>query len=411
MEKDQQTAEHVEVERWKMKKLLKYLQNARGNGTSMISLILPPKDQISRANKLLVDEYGTASNIKSRVNRLSVLGAITSAQQRLKLITKVPDNGLALYTGTILEDSGKEKKVCFDIEPMKPINTSLYLCDSKFHVEDLINSLEDDYKFGFIVLDGHGALFAVLSGNSKEIKQNISVDLPKKHGRGGQSSVRFARLRLEKRHNYLKKVSEIATQVFISANRPNIHGLILAGCADFKSDLYQADFFDQRLKAKVAKMLDVAYGGENGLNQAIEQSEEILQNLKLVSEKKTIKVFFDEVVSGSGKVCFGVEETMSCLEMGCMEVLIIDEASTVRIIEKEGSVTYAPERNEGELLTDWLAENYRKVNCNVVFVSDKSQEGTQFISAFGGIGGILRYKIEMGDNESVVEDFSDADIF
>lgn len=54
----------------------------------MISLIIPPKDQISRVSKMLADEYGTASNIKSRVNRLSVLGAITSVQQRLKLYAK-----------------------------------------------------------------------------------------------------------------------------------------------------------------------------------------------------------------------------------------------------------------------------------------------------------------------------------
>jgi peptide subunit release factor 1 (eRF1) len=47
-----------------------------------------PKDQISRVAKMLADEYGTASNIKSRVNRLSVLGAITSTQQRLKLYNK-----------------------------------------------------------------------------------------------------------------------------------------------------------------------------------------------------------------------------------------------------------------------------------------------------------------------------------
>lgn len=58
------------------------------NGTSMISLIIPPKDQISRIAKMLADEFGTASNIKSRVNRLSVLGAITSVQQRLKLYNK-----------------------------------------------------------------------------------------------------------------------------------------------------------------------------------------------------------------------------------------------------------------------------------------------------------------------------------
>ena len=35
----------------------------------MISLIIPPKDQISRVAKMLADEFGTASNIKSRVNR------------------------------------------------------------------------------------------------------------------------------------------------------------------------------------------------------------------------------------------------------------------------------------------------------------------------------------------------------
>lgn len=57
----------------------------------MISLIIPPGDQISRVAKMLADEYGTASNIKSRVNRLSVLSAITSTQARLKLYTKGKD--------------------------------------------------------------------------------------------------------------------------------------------------------------------------------------------------------------------------------------------------------------------------------------------------------------------------------
>lgn len=45
--------------------------------------------QVSRVTKMLGDEYGTASNIKSRVNRLSVLSAITCAQQRLKLYNRV----------------------------------------------------------------------------------------------------------------------------------------------------------------------------------------------------------------------------------------------------------------------------------------------------------------------------------
>ncbi|KAI9610376.1 hypothetical protein H4Q26_006515 [Puccinia striiformis f. sp. tritici PST-130] len=78
------------IQIWKIKKLVKSLEAARGAGTSMISLILPPKSQISQAANMLAQEYGTASNIKSRGERLSVLAAITSTQQRLKLYNRIP---------------------------------------------------------------------------------------------------------------------------------------------------------------------------------------------------------------------------------------------------------------------------------------------------------------------------------
>jgi len=57
----------------------------------MISLFLPAKGQISRVTHMLDEEYGTATSIKSRVNRLSVMSAITSVQQRLKLYNKGKD--------------------------------------------------------------------------------------------------------------------------------------------------------------------------------------------------------------------------------------------------------------------------------------------------------------------------------
>jgi len=134
----------------------------------------------------------------------------------------VPNNGLVIYCGTILTDEGKEKMVNIDFEPFKPLNTSLYLCDNKFHTEALVELMEEDNKFGFIIIDGNGALYGTVSGNAKEIIHQIQVDLPKKHGRGGQSALRFARLRLEKRHNYLRKCSELATQHFITNDRASV---------------------------------------------------------------------------------------------------------------------------------------------------------------------------------------------
>ena len=58
----------------------------------------------------------------------------------------MPPNGLVVYTGTVATDDGKEKKLNIDFEPFKPINTSLYLCDNKFHTEALNELLESDNK-------------------------------------------------------------------------------------------------------------------------------------------------------------------------------------------------------------------------------------------------------------------------
>ena len=423
------------VQMWKIKKLIKSLEAARGNGTSMISLIIPPKDQISRVAKLLADEFGTASNIKSRVNRLSVLGAITSVQQRLKLYSKVPPNGLVVYCGTIVTDEGKERKVNIDFEPFKPINTSLYLCDNKFHTEALSALLADDNKFGFIVMDGNGALFGTLCGNTRDVLHKFTVDLPKKHGRGGQSALRFARLRMEKRHNYVRKVAETAVQLYISNDRPNVTGLILAGSADFKTELSQSDMFDPRLQAKILKIVDISYGGENGFNQAIELSAEVLSNVKFIQEKKLIGKYFDEISQDTGKFCFGIQDTLQALNMGSVETLIVWEYLDITryVLKNHGSdeeivLHLTPEQEndktnfvdketavELELvdkcsLLEWLANNYKSFGATLEIVTDRSQEGSQFCKGFGGIGGILRYRVDFQSMEVQSDDeFYDDD--
>ena len=130
-------------------------------------------------------------------------------------------------------------------------------------------------------MDGNGTLFGTLSGNTREVIHKFTVDLPKKHGRGGQSALRFSRLRDEKRHNYVRKVAELAVQHFISNDKVNVTGLVLAGSADFKTELSQSDMFDQRLVAKVIKVVDVSYGGENGFNQ-------VFRNLFFFSDREMI---------------------------------------------------------------------------------------------------------------------------
>lgn len=369
------------IETWKMKKLIQKLRDCRGNGTSMISLIIPPLTQVSQINKLLTEEYGTATNIKSRVNRLSVLDAITSTQQRLKLYNRVPPNGLLLFCGTILTPEGKEKRITIDFEPFRPINTSLYMCDNRFHVDALGELVQDTESFGFIVVNGDSCLFGTLRGNTRSVLYAFTVELPKKHGRGGQSALRFARLRMEARHNYLRKVAELSTQYFITEDRCNVKGIVLAGSADFKSDLSKSDMFDARLQSRVIAIVDIAYGGESGFHQAIQLASESLGNVRYVKEKKLILQFFTEIDIDSGKICFTIADVVQALELGAVDTLIVWEQS--------------PEIfGDDVLFVEWVAEHYKEFGAKLEFVTDCSQEAHQFVKGFGGIGALLRWKVD-----------------
>ncbi|XP_039009562.1 eukaryotic peptide chain release factor subunit 1-2-like [Hibiscus syriacus] len=277
--------------------------------------------------------------------------------------------------------------------------------------------LESDDKFGFIVMDSNGTLFGTLSGNTREVLHKFTVDLPKKHGRGGQSALRFARLRMEKRHNHVRKTAELATQFFIKSatSQPNVSGLILAGSADFKTELSQSDMFDPRLQAKILNVVDVSYGGENGFNQAIELSAEILSNVKKY---------------------FGVDDTLKALEMNAVELLIVWENLEINRYMLKHSITaeiiikrlnkeqeadqsnFRDPETSAELevqekmpLLEWFANKYKRFGCSLEFVTNKSQEGSQFCRGFGGIGGIVRYQLDMRtyDELSNGEVYEDSD--
>jgi peptide chain release factor subunit 1 len=232
----------------------------------------------------------------------------------------------------------------------------------------------------------------------------------------------------------------MCNQFFIpSGERPNIKGLIVAGSAEFKQALTtDQDLFDKRLAdIIIPPLLDISYGGEMGFNQAIEQASDTLKNCKFIQEKKLISGFLDEVAQDTGKYCFGIKETMMGLEAGAVEKLIIWEGlELVRVVIrnphedtvetkilqpielKDPKLWKDPVSNvelnkdEEESFVDWIVQNYKTFGAALEFVTDRSQEGNQFVKGFGGIGGIMRYKLEFdlldepdGDVEDSDDDF------
>ncbi len=401
--------EDEQIQQWKLKQLIARLDATKGAGTSMISLIIRPGEQVSKMTRMLTEEYGAASNIKSRVNRLSVQSAIQSALQRLKHYNQAPPNGLVVFCGTGSLDGAKERKIAIDFEPFRPVNTALYTCGDAFDTSYLKTLLVSNETYGFVVIDGNGTLFGTLTGDSKRVLGSVTANLPKKQRKGGQSAQRYGRIRLERRQAYIKRVAELCTQMFISDNAPNVSGLVLAGLAELKTELRDSDVFDKRLRPLVVKMVDVSYGGQQGFKQAIELASDTLGNIKLVKEQKVLGQYFSEIKKDTGKYVYGTKDTMEALETGAVEVLILwDELDA----GKAGDYLEVPADSKSTAVSEWLVDHHGDYGATLQLISDQTQEGSQYCKGFGGIGGLLRYRPEFLDLDlEQVSSDSDDDYF
>merc|ERR1711910_9921 len=106
--------------------------------------------------------------------------------------------------------------------------------------------------------------------------------------------------------------------------------------------------------------------------------------------KKLIGRYFDEISQDTGKYCFGVDDTLKALEMGAVETLICWENLDIQRVTLKN---HASGEEEMPLL-EWLANNYKKFGAALEIITDRSQEGSQYVRGFGGIGGMLRYLVD-----------------
>lgn len=431
----------IAIEQWKLRRTMQYLSTLRGRGTSLVTLVIPARSQLARTVQLVSDEYGLSSCIKSSQTRGNVQQALSAAQGRLRLYTQntLPENGLLLYTGIVYdEEQHRETKIAMCIEPLMPLQHALYRCEAHFITDFLEQQLIDSAqqgnatRYGVIVIDGNGALFARLDPQQGAIVlKRMQVSLPKKHGRGGQSAPRFERLRRIAIHNYLTKVSENARSVFLDSQQhglTNIDGFILSGSANLKNDLVKSESLGKQIQSKIIRLVDVSYGGDNGLQETIRLCADLFADLKLSRERQLLDEVFSQIQMSSSdpdsttvSYTIGLDETSSILneDAGLIDRLIVwDSLVAQRYVyerrDKEKIVIVAENQQEAQKklkavlkdneheqiecvdqmnFLDYLTEHYREMNIRLQLVTDRSPEGQQFQMGFGGCIALLRYPV------------------
>ncbi len=409
------------VLRFKLKRTLEMLADKEGRGTELISLYVPPGRRIHEVLANLREEYGTASNIKSRTTRKNVQDAIDRTSQRLKLFKEPPTNGLVIFCGAIPRNgAGTERMETFVLEPPEPINIYFYRCDARFHLEPLLAMVKERNAYGVIVIDTSDAVVAVVRGQRMEILQKFSSGVAGKHRAGGQSARRFERIREQSLNAYYHRVGAHAYELLSEIE--GLKGLIVGGPGPTKYDFIEGDYLNYMLKEKILATIDTSYVGEQGVEEIVSKSGEILRGVRYMEEKKIVQKFLYEIGHETGLGMYGETQVRKYLNAGIVETLIVSEKlNTIHVfvkckncgnvddslIPQSGFVKFEQDLlsaackkcnyvslaiDDRKDLVDELIEIADKQNANVAIISTETDEGVMLRDSFGGIAAILRYR-------------------
>jgi peptide chain release factor subunit 1 len=397
------------------KKKLKQLSTYKGRHTELISQYIPQGTDRSTVMNQLNEEINQSSNIKSPSNRKNVQGALRKIIVFLKKINfKLPENGIAIFSGNISEVEGRTNIKLFTIQPPKELKTKLYWCDSTFHLDPLKDMNISDEHYAILAIDKNEATIAILNGKNYQILGEFTSQVPGKSRAGGQSAMRFERLREEAMQDHFKRIAGKFDSYFLNDIK-NLKGIIIGGPGMTKQYFIDKEAINHELGKKIIGVLDIAYTDEGGIREIVQKSEDLLKDTELMREKISLDNFLGEVAK-NGLATYGVKEVEEALEQGKVSKLIISEEIPWLVIRKkcehceneeieifkdpkkfdESKAACSKCNSRVEIIeeVDYLEYMIEKANATgaeIQVVSNETSQGQQFLTGFGGVGALLRY--------------------
>jgi peptide chain release factor subunit 1 len=359
-------------QRLHLKRIITELKVHKAPHTEFVSVYIPQDYDIIKIINHLAEEQGTASNIKSAVTRKNVQMALEKMIQHLRLFKVTPPNGLAVFTGNVAANEGKQDMRVWSIEPPIPLNIRIYRCDKNFVTDILEEMMALKEVYGLVVLDHRDASLALLRGKTITTLLKTHSEVPGKFKAGGQSAPRFARARELANKEHYKKIADYMTEQFLPLGN-NLKGIIIGGPGVTVNDFMNHDYITGDLKRKIIGTKDLSYTGDFGLQELLDRSMDLLEAEEISREKKLMERFFKQLLENPGKVTYGEAETLRALDMNAVDLLLVSET--------------VPEDKVLE-----LEEKATKGGSELRLVSTETREGVQ-LKEMGGIAALLRFEI------------------
>jgi peptide chain release factor subunit 1 len=402
-----------DIERYKFRRDLEKIREAKGRGTELISLYVPPDKQISDVMSYLRNEYSQSSNIKSKGTKKNVMSAIESIMSRLKAYKRPPENGIVFFIGHKSASADQTQMVQFVLEPPELMPTFLYRCDSEFFVEPLLQMLEEKDTYGLVVVDRSEGTVGFLRGRRIETVKNIQSLVPSKHSKGGQSARRFQRLIEIAAHEFFTKVGNLVNEAFLAEK--NLTGVLVGGPGATKDFFASKDYIHHELKKKLIDTFDTGYTDEYGLRELVEKAQNTLSDIDLMREKRLVDKLLKEIRKPNGGLAvYGENQVREALKLGAVDTLLLSEGVDRKRLDytceacgaeekvsadsppsnkKCGSCGATMKLDEEQDLLEDIYREAKTAGAGVEILSTDSEEGQLLLKAFGGYAGVLRYRV------------------
>ncbi|MDD3175514.1 MAG: Vms1/Ankzf1 family peptidyl-tRNA hydrolase, partial [Candidatus Nanoarchaeia archaeon] len=214
---------------------------------------------------------------------------------------------------------------------------------------------------------------AMLKGKSILPLKTLTSAVPGKTKSGGQSAMRFERLREGAAIDFYKRIAEVMKEEFLD-NHTELQGIIVGGPGFTKFDFVDGGYINETLRRKIIAVKDISYTGDFGVTELVERSEDVLAEEEVIKEKLIMRKFFELLAKASDKVAYGLDDVLRITNLGAVETILVSEELDDASVEE-------------------LEKAAELVGTNVEIISVETREGVQ-LRDMGKVVAILRYAVE-----------------
>jgi peptide subunit release factor 1 (eRF1) len=302
---------------------------------------------------------------------MAVQDALTHAVNLWKrIVPKEYPNGAVVFCSEDLAEI---------FHPPMPLKGRVYDCGRQFKtsvIQDAINT-QLGPAHGLIVIDGSDAAFGKVQGLGISVAAgpvitdlgHLGAHIAGRTRRGGQSALRYSRLRDESELAFLRKVAEKAATLL-----SEVSGIIVAGKADMKHKLVAE--LPGPLKKQVMCTVDLSCNaGPEGLRLAALRAVESVVSAGDCQEDRDLQQFLELTLKEELMCCYGEAETVRALQMGAVDRLLLS----------------------ADLQTNLSADEWKSLaawhGTRIVEIHPRTEKGSEFCKSFG-VGACFRWPLE-----------------